>query len=164
MLATYAMVPDFTLTDQTGKAFSGSDLKGKVWVANFIFTTCNGPCPRMSSQFRAIQKQSGEPEGVKFVSFTIDPKNDTPEALAAYGKRFGADPTRWVFLTGPVPELNKLAAGPFHAGEIDGSLTHSTRFTLVDKSGRIRGYYDSSDPEMTPRLVSDIQTLVRENS
>lgn len=162
-LPTYAVVPDFQLTDQTGKPFGSSELRGKVWVANFIFTTCQGPCPRMSSQFRAIQKQAGEPEGVRFVSLTIDPKNDTAPVLAEYAKRFQADPAKWVFLTGPVPELNKLAAGPFHAGEIDGSLTHSTRFTLVDKTMRIRGYYDSSDTEMTRQLVADIQTVAKEN-
>jgi protein SCO1 len=118
----------------------------------------------MSSQFRAIQKQTGEPAGVRFVSFTIDPARDSPEVLAEYGKKFGADPTRWSFLTGTAAELNKLSAGPFHAGEIDGSLTHSTRFTLVDKTGRIRGYYDSSDAESTRQLVADIQTVLKESS
>lgn len=164
LIPTYALLPEFQLTDQTGAPFGSKELKGKVWVANFIFSTCAGPCPRMSSQFRALQKQTGEPEGLQFVSFTIDPARDTPAVLAAYGKRFGADSARWRFLTGPVAELNKLAAGPFYAGEIDGSLTHSTRFTLVDKTGRIRGFYDSSDTEMTRQLVADIQTVLKEGS
>jgi protein SCO1 len=160
-LPSYGVVPDFNLTDQTGKTFTSKDLEGKVWVANFIFTTCQGPCPRMSAQFRQIQKNTGEPEGLRFVSFTIDPARDTPEVLAEYAKRFGANAGRWVFLTGPQPELNKLSTGPFHAGEIDGSLTHSTRFALVDRQGRIRGYYDSSDPEKIQELVRDIGALVQ---
>jgi protein SCO1/2 len=160
-LPSYGIVPDFSLIDQTGKTFSSKELEGQVWVANFIFTTCQGPCPRMSAQFRQIQKNTGEPEGLRFVSFTIDPTRDTPEVLAEYAKRFGADAGRWAFLTGPQPELNKLSTGPFHAGEIDGSLTHSTRFSLVDRKGRIRGYYDSSDPEKIQELVRDIGALVK---
>ncbi|MBC8167112.1 MAG: SCO family protein, partial [Bryobacteraceae bacterium] len=89
-LASYGLVPDFRLIDQQGQAFSGNTLRGKVWVANFIFTTCQGPCPRMSSQFRTIQKQAGEDSALRFVSFTIDPIRDTPTVLAEYSKRFGA--------------------------------------------------------------------------
>jgi len=163
-MASYGMVPEFSLTDQTGKSFGSKDLAGQVWVANFIFTTCAGPCPRMSAQFRKLQKETGEPGGLRFVSFTIDPARDTPEVLAEYGKRFGAEVGRWTFLTGAAAELNKLSSGPFHAGEIDGSLTHSTRFTLIDRKGRIRGYYDSSDGEKIRELMEDIQTLVKESA
>lgn len=163
-LQDFGIVPDFTLTSQTGQPFGSRDLAGKVWVANFIFTTCQGPCPRMSAQFRQIQQRTGEPANLRFVSFTIDPARDTPAVLAAYAKRFQADPGRWIFLTGPAAELNRLSTGPFHAGAIDGSLTHSTRFALIDQHGHIRGYYDSSDEEMVRQLVADVGALLRETS
>lgn len=163
-LPSFGVVPDFSLTDQTGKAFGTKNLSGEVWVANFIFTTCAGPCPRMSAQFRQIQKETGEPRGLRFVSFTIDPARDTPEVLAEYGKRFGADASRWFFLTGPTAELNRISTGPFHAGAIDGSLTHSTRFTLVDRRGRVRGYYDSSDPEKIRELAADIRIVMKDSA
>jgi len=163
-LQDYGIVPDFTLTSQTGQPFGSRNLAGHVWVANFIFTTCQGPCPRMSAQFRRLQQETGSTENLLFVSFTIDPARDTPVVLAEYAKRFQADPNRWVFLTGPVAELNKLSNGPFHAGEIDGSLTHSTRFALVDRENHIRGYYDSSDAEMMRQLVTDIRTLTAQSS
>jgi protein SCO1/2 len=163
-LEDYGIVPDFTLTSQTGQPFGSRNVAGHVWVANFVFTNCQGPCPRMSAQFRHLQQETGSPENLRFVSFTIDPARDTPVVLAEYAKRFQADPNRWVFLTGPASELNKLSSGPFHAGEIDGSLTHSTRFALVDRENHIRGYYDSSDQEMMRQLVADIRTLVAQSS
>jgi len=164
-LPAYGVVPDFVLTDQTGKPFGSKDLAGKIWVADFVFTTCQGPCPRMSSQFRQLQQQvSADPSRVRFVSFTIDPVRDSPAVLADYGKKYGADPSRWVFLTGSQAELNKLSVGTFYAGRIDGSLTHSTRFALVDSEGRVRGFYDSSDPEKTKELVRDIGSLAGRSS
>ncbi|MBC7926950.1 MAG: SCO family protein [Bryobacteraceae bacterium] len=159
-MPSYGIVPDFRLTRENGTPVTQADLAGKVWLANFIFTTCAGPCPRMTAQFRKVQQDAGPERDLRFVSFTIDPGRDTPEVLAAYARRFKADPERWMFLTGPASELNKLSSGPFHAGAIDGSLSHSTRFGLVDRKGRIRGYYDSSDAEMMRQMLLDIKTLV----
>jgi protein SCO1/2 len=163
-LQDYGIVPDFTLISQSGQPYGSRNLAGHVWVANFIFTTCQGPCPRMSAQFRKIQQETSSPDKLRFVTFTIDPARDTPVVLAAYAKRFQADPARWIFLTGDAKELNKLSSGPFHAGAIDGSLTHSTRFALVDSQNHIRGYYDSSDEEMMRQLVADIRRLVQETA
>src|ERR1700683_4634501 len=83
-LPSYSTVPDFTLTDQTGAAFNGTQLHGLIWVADFIYTTCPGPCPRRSSQMHEVQTSLSGIEGVRLVSFTIDPENDTPPVLAAY--------------------------------------------------------------------------------
>ena len=95
-LATFNTVPAFTLTDQAGEEFrSDAALKGKVWIADFIFTTCTGPCPRMSSQMKRVQTELKDLPGVELVSFTVDPDNDTPSALAEYAKRFAADTSRW---------------------------------------------------------------------
>jgi len=159
-LPSYNAIPAFTLTAQTGAEFdSRRELSGKVWVANFIFTSCQGPCPVMSAHMQRIQKQVRSLERVRLVSFTIDPDRDTPEVLAEYGKRFQADPARWFFLTGPRETLQKLNRDAFMLGDIDASLEHSTRFMLVDRQGVVRGYYSSSDPKELEKLVADIRAL-----
>jgi protein SCO1 len=159
-LPTYNIVPDFELTDQTGKTFlSREKLNGHVWVANFIFTTCVGPCPRMSNQMKEIRDATADIAERRLVSFTIDPKRDTPEVLAAYGKRFNADPATWALLTGPQPELHNLCRNVFMLGNIDGTLEHSTRFILIDRESRVRNYYDSADPESIRQLIADVRAL-----
>ena len=160
-LPSYGVVPEFTLRDQSNREFRSSErLDGKVWVANFIFTTCAGPCPRMSSQMREL-RDSAKDLDVRLVSFTIDPARDTPPVLASYGTRFGADPDRWYFLTGAQSDLHKLSRHAFMLGDVDGRLEHSTRFVLVDQKSRIRGYYDSSDPDKIAALLKDVRALAR---
>ncbi len=159
-LPSYGVVPDFVLTDQAGKKFSSKEqLAGRVWVADFVYTTCMGPCPRMSSQMRRIQDSLKPGSAVTLVSFTVDPDTDTPAVLAEYAKRFHADPARWYFLTGTKPDLRKLSYDTFHLNDVGGNLDHSTRFVLVDGMGRIRGYYDTSEAENIPKLIGDIQRV-----
>lgn len=161
-LPSLGFVPDFVLTDQTGASFSSKEkLDGRVWVADFIFTTCQGPCPRMTSQMRQLRDRVTQPD-VRFVSFTIDPDRDTPEALAAYGRRFHADPRNWFFLTGSKTDLNKLSYDAFHLSNVGGALEHSTRFVLVDRKSRIRAYYDTSEPDSIERLAADINRVTEE--
>jgi protein SCO1/2 len=163
-LPSFGVVPDFELTDQSGRTFGSQKLDGKVWVADFIFTTCAGPCPRMTLQMREVRDQIQKAEDVRLVSFTIDPARDTPEVLHEYGRRYGANPDRWYFLTGPQAELHRLKRNAFRLGDVDGSLEHSTRFVLVDRKSRIRGYYDSSDTEKMRQLVADIRAVVEEGA
>ena len=154
-------VPDFTLTDQTGQEFRSSQmLVGKVWVADFVFTHCPGPCPLMSSRMRKIQQHFSGGD-VKLVSFTVDPARDTPNVLAEYGKHFGAR-DGWYFLTGPVPVLEQLAHRTFKLAEINSELEHSTYFVLVDKSGHIRGYYPTDTAERLEQLIADCATLLKD--
>ena len=163
-LPVYGQVPEFELTAQTGEEFDSRSLRGKVWIADFFFTTCNGPCPRMSSQMHWLQKQIADIGDARLVSFTIDPEHDTPPVLAAYARRFRAESGRWFFLTGPEPKLNDLNRNAFKLGSIDGSMMHSTRFVLVDRSGRIRGYYRTEEGESLQPLIADMRRLVREPS
>lgn len=157
-------IPDFTLTAQDGSEFHGRSLRGSVWVADFIFTTCTGPCPRMSWQMSKLQKAVRDLPELKFASFTVDPETDTPEVLAAYAMRYQAEPGRWYFLTGPEIALHHLNREAFKLGNVDGSLEHSTRFVLVDRRSRVRGYYGSSDATAMKQLLADIKSLVREKS
>ena len=160
----YGQVPEFTLTDETGQPFGSSQLRGKIWLADFIFTSCAGQCPRMTEQMRLMQQRL--PQSVQMVSITADPQRDTPPVLAQYAARQGAQAGRWHFLTGPKPTIEKLILQGFHLGYADGGppeepIIHSVRFMLVDRQGKIRGAYDATDPAALDRLVQDVQELSR---
>lgn len=165
-LEVLGQVPQFELIAQDGQPFHSQTLAGKIWVADFIYTTCPGPCPRMTSQMREVQdavsKIPALSSNVRLVSFTVDPAQDTPPVLASYAKSHGASAAMWSFLTGPVPVLQMLDRDAFKLGNIDASMQHSTRFALVDGQGRIRGYYDTSEPSAIPKVISDIHALARE--
>jgi protein SCO1/2 len=159
-LPALGAIEPFKLTEHTNRAFDSASLSGKVWVADFMFTTCPGPCPRMSSQMHQVQMEL-EAQGIQLVSFTVDPEHDTPEVLAAYSKTFKASPGVWHFLTGAKADLNHLAKDVFKLGVVDGSLEHSTRFVLVDRTGQMRGYYLTSEPGIIPRLIEDARALLK---
>jgi protein SCO1 len=167
-LEVFGEIPPFDLVAQDGQPFHSQVLAGKIWVADFIYTTCPGPCPRMTSQMREVQdavlKVPPVRDNVRFVSFTVDPANDTPPVLTAYAKTHGASPSLWYFLTGPVPTLQMLDRDAFKLGNLDASMQHSTRFVLVDGQGRIRGYYDTSDSSSIPKLISDVTSLALERT
>lgn len=155
-------VPDFVLTDQRNREFRSATLAGKVWIADFIYTSCQGPCPRMSAQMRKLQDLTKDLPDVRFLSLTVDPEHDTPEALAAYGKRYHADPERWIFLTGARETLHSLSRDAFKLGDVGGQLEHSTRFVLVDRKFHIRGYYRTWEKDAIQNLVADIRTVSKE--
>lgn len=155
-------IPRFQLLDQQGRTFDRAALDGHVWVADFIYTNCEGPCPRMSSRMHAIQKATEA--GVKLVSFSVDPARDTPQALAEYGRKFDADGARWSFLTGSAATLDMLDHDAFKLGNVGASLDHSTRFVLVDKKGRIRGYYSLADTDTVSRVAKDANRLEGETN
>jgi protein SCO1 len=164
-LPVMGQVPEFQLTAQNGHPFDSKSLAGHIWVADFIYTTCTGPCPMMSSTMHQIQTQtSSEMQDVRFVSFTVDPAHDTPPVLAEYAKHFKYEPARWFFLTGEPAKLNDLGVHSFKLNSVDGSLTHSTRFVLVDGKGQIRGYYLTGEDGFMPKLMHDIRQLHREQA
>jgi protein SCO1/2 len=163
-LPIIGQVPQFQLTLQTDQPFDSHTLDGHIWVANFIYTTCDGPCPMMSHQMRGIQNSTGGTPALKLVSFTVDPAHDTPAVLTKYAAHFKADPERWYFLTGEMDRLNELGVGAFRLNSVDGSLSHSTRFVLVDGKRRIRGYYLSNDDGFPKKLLHDIRQLQSEPS
>jgi protein SCO1/2 len=164
-LGVFNTVPDFVLPAHTGAEFdSASQLRGRVWIADFIFTTCKGPCPRMSALMQRVQTRLSDRPDIRFVSFTVDPETDTPDVLAEYARRYQAAPDRWFFLTGKREALHKLCREAFLLSNVDGSLDHSTRFVLVDRRGRIRKYFASSEPEMVSDLAEAARRLASETS
>jgi protein SCO1/2 len=162
-LETFYPAPEFSLTDQTEKTVTFQELKGKVWVADFIFTSCGGTCPVMTQQMRKLQNTL--PADIRLVSFTVDPEHDTSKVLAAYAAEHGATRDRWLFLTGDKQALYDICLKGFKlALEGDGGtpaepITHSTRFVLVDKQGQIRGYYSGTQDEDLKRLAADAKRL-----
>ena len=140
-------VAEFEFIDQKGQPFAKGDLAGKVWIADFIFTRCAGPCPMMTSRMSILQEEA-DPR-VRLVSVSVDPEYDTVEVLAAYAKAAEAKEGRWWFLTGDKRKIYdfsidslKLTVAPT---EKETQIIHSTRFVLVDKKGRVRGYYSGAD-------------------
>jgi len=159
-------VPAFKLTDQNGHAFdSSTQLANTIWIADFMFTNCPGPCPRMSSQMKQVQTfLSGT--GIKLVSFTVDPENDTPEKLFEYSRFYDARPGTWYFLTGPKQTIYSLSKDSFKlgVGDAGGDVEHSTHFVLVDRQGRIRGYYQTLEDHAIDTLLADARSLLKERS
>ena len=155
-------VAPFHLTAQSGQDFDSAILSGHIWVADFIFTNCEGPCPRMSGYMRALQKATSDLPDLKMVSFTVDPQRDTPKVLAEYGKNYSAEAGRWYFLTGDPQILNSLDRDSFKLGNVGVAMDHSTRFVLVDRKGQIRGYYGIATGDPVPQLAEDARRLAKE--
>lgn len=158
-LPELGIIAPFEFTDQSGMSFASVQLKGKVWVADFFFTNCPGPCPRMSNQLRRVQEETANLAAVHLVSITVDPDRDTPAAMKAFAKRYQAKPERWTFLTGDKERIRKLMVESFYLGFADSLQEHSTRFVLVDQEMKIRGFYDSFAKDSIDKLIEDIQNL-----
>ncbi|MDA0204069.1 MAG: SCO family protein [Acidobacteria bacterium] len=171
-LPNFASVPPFALTAQDGRYVTDEDYQGRVWIADFVFTNCPGPCPMLTSHMRDVQDLLVERSlDVPLVSFSVDPETDTPEVLTEYGKTFGADFTRWAFLTGEKQKIYDLILHGFLLAVSDGAvsseysagpgiITHSTRFALVDQNGEVRGYYHGEEPTVAAEIVADAERLL----
>jgi len=167
-LPAFAQVPDFHLIERSGKAVSLSDLKGKIWVANFFYASCPGPCPMISNRLSSIQGEALKSDDVRFVSITTLPDMDTPEVLRQYADRFHAS-DKWLFLTGDKAQIFNLSNKGFMLTAADQNdpseaapVIHSTKLALVDKAGNIRGYYDGADEANVKLLADDIKKLLHE--
>jgi protein SCO1 len=161
-------VADFALTERSGETVRRADLLGKVWVAAFGFTRCSGACPQVSGTMAKLQAElAGQPD-VRLVSFSVDPDHDTPEVLRGYAERFGADPQRWLFLTGPRDQMYQLIQESFHLAvqQTEGEarkpgqeVTHSFKLALVDRAGHIRGYFEGRPVDEEGNPVADLERL-----
>jgi protein SCO1/2 len=163
---SYGRVPPFQLVNQNGQPFGSVQLTGKVWIADFIFTSCPGPCPLISTRMSELQKPL-ENTDVHLVSFSVDPETDTPQVLRGYAEKLHADPKRWDFLTGSKSTIYKLSHDGFKlavsdGGDADGNPVHSTRIVLVDRHGQIRGYYEGTEADAMTKLLADTNHLLRE--
>ncbi len=165
--ASIGTVGEFALTERSGRAVTAADLEGRVWVVDFFFSTCTGPCPALSRNMLRLQDEL-EGTDVQLVSVTVDPGTDDPATLSAYADKLGADPERWWFLTGDEDAIYTMIRERFLAAvqrapaveAIPGQqVTHATRFFVVDRAGEIRGYEDGRTAEgvaATAALARDL--------
>jgi cytochrome oxidase Cu insertion factor (SCO1/SenC/PrrC family) len=165
-ISSYGVLPSFELVNQDAQPFGSAQLAGKIWIADFIFTSCPGPCPIISSRMNELQKPLAKTD-IHLVSFTVDPEKDTPEVLRGYAEKLHAQPKRWDFLTGSRAAIYALTRDGFKLAVSDGSdeagmPVHSTRVVLVDRRGAIRGYYDALAPDAVTKLLADANHLFRE--
>ena len=170
-LPVLANLPQFRLVDQDNRPFSRDDMLGKVWVADFVFTSCADACPRLQNKMKRIQDRLLPPEqggSIALLSISVDPERDTPEKLRDYAQAFGARKAMWLYLTGPQKEVERTVVQGFHTAmaklPVPGrdphleafDIMHGERFVLVDAKGRIRGFYDADDQDA---LLRDARSL-----
>ena len=166
-LAPLFAAPAFAYPDQHGQTVTLETMKGKVWVANFIYTTCRTMCPLLTAKMVQLQRRLDGAD-VRFVSFSVDPEHDTPAVMAEYAKRWRAEETRWLLLsTGPqtlplTAQGFKIAAEKNDGGDAGDAIFHTSRFLLVDAEGLVRGVYDSEDREQFKALADDVLTLSKQ--
>lgn len=173
-------ISKFELVDENGVKISNEDLKGKVWLADVVFTRCPGPCTKMTHHLAEIQKDLKSLESVRLVTLTSDPEYDTAEVLNRYAKKFGADTNQWMFLTGDKAEIRRLEVNDFKFVVVEKSAAqrdipedlfiHSTWYVVVDRDGKVRGwkdadgtihaYYDSESDADRQRIVENIRKLL----
>jgi len=151
-------LPTFKFVERSGKPVGLEDLRGKVWVADFIFTNCAGVCPRMSMAMARVH-EAVRRNGDLCVSFTVDPERDTLEVLKGYAARYSASADSWLFLRGPQAEVQSLSYKGFLIGDEKDPFIHSERFALVDRQGRVRGYYHALDDGKVEELLRDYKRL-----
>ncbi|MFG0247713.1 MAG: SCO family protein, partial [Phycisphaeraceae bacterium JB051] len=175
LLEPLIQLPGFILTDKAGSSFHSDQLRGKVWIADFVFTRCQGPCPMITMQMAKVEnklKQDPNWNDIRLASFTVDPDYDTPKVLSEHAQRVDVKTTNWLWLTGERKTMWDLINNEFKlmvgtneiAGDDPGHglITHSTKFVLVDRKMRIRGYYNAMDGQEIARLYRDLQIVLAE--
>ena len=157
-------IPDFEFVNSEGETITLTSLKGKVWVADFIFTTCNMACPIMTGNMNIIHKKYKQNDDVRLVSISVYPEYDTPEVLTKYASQYNANTDRWYFLTGEESTVQEVIKDGFKIGDYEDIIFHSEKFALVDRSGMIRAYYNGMKTEDMKKLKKDINSLLKQNS
>lgn len=165
--SVYKTIPDFEFLNQQGEKVTQKDFKGKIYVTDFFFTTCKTICPKMSSNLNKVYQAFKDSPDVLFLSHTVDPETDSVQVLNDYAAMFKADSKKWVFVTGEKKKLYDIARNGYRITAMEGDggpddFIHSEKFVLVDKQGRIRGYYDGTDPKQVERLITEIKVLKSE--
>jgi protein SCO1/2 len=161
-------IHDFQLSNQDGEIISLSDWKGKILVVDFFFTHCPVICPKMTASLKRVNDQFQNDADIHISSFSIDPERDDPAQLKKYARRFSIDTKKWDLLTGDKKAIYKLARNSFMIVATDGDggpddFIHSEKLVLVDREGRIRGYYTGTDDKEVNKLFDDIKKLKNEN-
>jgi protein SCO1/2 len=168
-LEHYGRMPEFTLTNQRGQPFRDRDLRERVVVVDFIFTSCPDVCPLLTEQLAALRKQLPTDAALSFVSFSVDPEHDTPERLQAFARQHGVDVENFWFLTGPLDQIRAVVTKGFkQAMDLQPpregqprNVLHGSHFVLVDRAGEIRGFY-ANDSDGHAALKKAVVALLSE--
>ena len=160
----YHTIPPFHFTDQTGVEVSEKNVADKIYIANFFFASCKTVCPEMNEQVGRVQDAFKDVPDFEILTFTVDPDNDNVSALAAYGEKMHANPSRWHFLTGSKDSIYALAREgylvPAAEGKTAGDFFHSQDLILIDKQNRIRGVFDGTEAAEVDTLIDEIKLLL----
>ena len=154
----------FEFTNSDGNTVTLDNLKGKVWVADFIFTTCTMACPMMTGNMNIVHKKFKKNDNVRLVSISVYPEYDTPEVLKNYASQYDADTEKWLFLTGKEDAVKDIIRDGFKIGDYEDIIFHSEKFALVDKKGIIRAYYNGMKSEDMKQLKKDIDVLLKQDA
>lgn len=157
-------IPQFEFTNSDGNTVTLDNLKGKVWVADFIFTTCTMACPMMTGNMNIVHKKFKKNDNVRLVSISVYPEYDTPEVLKNYASQYDADTEKWLFLTGKEDAVKDIIRDGFKIGDYEDIIFHSEKFALVDKKGIIRAYYNGMKSEDMKQLKKDIDVLLKQDA
>ena len=157
----YGEIPKFDFTAHTGDSFGNEDMKSTLSVVDFIFTSCQTFCPLMTQTMSEFYRAYRGSERVRFVSFSVDPDNDTLPVLQEYAKKFGVEDDNWMFVRAPIQDIKRLSEKGFYLPAEGLPMGHSTKFVLVDQDGKIRGYYDSFDEKSLEELKNRINYLTK---
>jgi protein SCO1 len=164
---TYHSIPDFDFTNQYGKKFGKKDVKGKIYITEYFFTTCKSICPIMNNNLQRVYAEFKNDEDFLILSHTVDPETDSVSVLLDYAKAHGVNDLKWQFLTGEKQKLYELARKGYllnaeegNGGEED--FIHTQNFALIDKEGHIRGFYDGTDSLEINRLILEVNLLKKE--
>jgi len=166
--SVYHTITPFEFTNQDNKKISGAAVKGKIYVADFFFTRCGSICPKMSSQLSRVQEAFKGDQDIKILSFSIDPEHDSVEVLKNYAAQYKAESNQWHFLTGDKHKIYELGQKGFKIAvgkekeEVTPDYFHSSRLMLIDKQGRIRGYYNGVSRDDVDKLILEIKVLLQE--
>jgi cytochrome oxidase Cu insertion factor (SCO1/SenC/PrrC family) len=171
-------IGDFSLTERSGRTVTNADLADKVWIASFVFTRCTGGCPQVTGTVARLQDAFRDQPDVRFVTFTVDPEHDDPDELKKYAEHFGADPERWLFLTGSEEQIHQLIEKGFKEAvqrnrgpdvKPGQEVMHGFHLVLVDRHGHHRGYFegrqvdnDGRPIDELPKLRPAVEALLRE--
>ena len=161
----YHTVGNFSLKNQEGDVYSHNDLEGKIYVADFFFTSCPSICPKMMTNMKKFANAFKNEDEVKIVSFTVDPERDTVEKMKKYADKNGIDSKQWNLLTGDKETIYELGVyGYLLSAQEDalapGGFLHSGQFILVDKEKRIRGIYEGTNAKEIDRMMGDTKILL----
>jgi putative membrane protein len=153
------MLRSFTLTERSGNTIDSRDLKGQPFVASFFYSTCPGSCKQQNDQMRLLQQKYRD-ASIRLVSISVDPENDTPKVLEDYANGYGADRNKWLFLTGDIQYISRVASDVFFLGQI-GAKSHPDRFCLFDAEAKLVGKYNWHDAEQLKQLDQHISELLK---